>query len=217
MQVGVLGGTGPAGRGLAVRLADAGHDVVIGSRDADRAAEVAAGLAGRAPHLGPRLSGSGNAEVAGAELVVVATPWDGAVATVGAVAPALAGKILLSMVVPLRKVGREMVAEVVPAGSAARAIAEAAPGATVVAAFHHQPASEMEDLGATLDSDVLVCSDHAPSTAVVVALADAIPGLRGIDTGSLAQAGTVEAFTAVCITVNIRHRVHSALRLTGMP
>jgi len=217
MQVGVLGGTGPAGRGLAVRLAAAGHAVVIGSREASRAQEVAAGLAGRAPDLAPRLSGAENQTVARCELVVVATPWEGALGTVDSVAPDLRDKIVLSMVVPLRKVGREMLAEAVPEGSAAQAIAATAPGATVVAGFHHQPASEMENLAARLDSDVLVCSDDPAATAVVVGLADAVPGLRGIDAGSLAQAGTIEAFTAVCITVNIRHRVHSALRLTGMP
>ena len=107
-----------------------------------------------------------------------------------------------------------MLALVPPRGSVAAAVASGAlPRALVAAALHHLPASEMEDLDSGLEADVLVCSDHPEATAVTVALIEALDGLRPLDAGSLSQAAAIEAFTAVCITLNIRHRVHSTLRL----
>jgi NADPH-dependent F420 reductase len=216
MRIGILGGTGPAGRGLAVRLAAAGDDVVLGSRDAGRAAEVAAGLVEAWPDRSLAVSGAANAEVAGSELVVVATPWDGTLATVAPLAAALEGTVVVSMVNALAKAGREFLALVPPRGSAAAHLQAALPGSLVSAAFHHLPASEMERLDHPMDADVLVCSDHPAATEATLALVDRVPGLRGVDAGSLAQAAPVEAFTAVLITVNIRNRVHAAVRLSGL-
>jgi predicted dinucleotide-binding enzyme len=98
----------------------------------------------------------------------------------------------------------------------AAAVQAELPSSLVVAAGHHLPASELEDLDATLGSDVLVCSDHPEATRSAVTLFASIPGLRPLDAGSLAQAGAIEAFTAVLVTVNIRHKAHSSLRLTGL-
>ena len=98
----------------------------------------------------------------------------------------------------------------------AAAVQAALPRSLVAAAFHHLPASQMEDLDSGLEADVLVCSDHAEATAATVALAGTIDGLRPLDAGSLSQAAAIEAFTAVCITLNIRHRAHSTLRLAGI-
>jgi hypothetical protein len=97
----------------------------------------------------------------------------------------------------------------------AASIQAALPGSLVSASFHHLPASEMENLTAPIVADVMVCSDHAEATAATVALVDGIDGLRGVDSGSLAQAAPIEAFTAVLITVNIRHKVHAAVQLAG--
>lgn len=216
MRIGILGGTGPAGRGLAVRLADAGDQVVIGSRDAERAAEVVAELVGRWPDRNLAITGAANAEAASCELVVVATPWDSAMATVRAERQALAGKVVVSMANALAKQGREFYALVPPRGSVAASIQAALPDALVSAAFHHLPASEMEKLDRTVISDVLVCSDHPEATEATLSLVDRIGGLRGVDAGSLAQAAPIEAFTAVLITVNLRHKVHAALELTGL-
>lgn len=217
MHVGIIGGTGPAGRGLAVRLAAAGVDVTIGSREGPRAREVVAGLA---EDWGERLQGGvdgdDNAGAARADLVVVATPWDSAVATVRPLADALAGKVVVSMVNALVKEGREMLPLVPPRGSMAAAVQAAVPGARVAAAFHHLPASEMENLGSGLTADVLVCADDRAAAEATVALVERIEGLRPLDAGSLAQAAAIEAFTAVCITLNIRHRAHSTLRLSGI-
>ena len=216
MHVGILGGTGPAGRGVAVRLAQAGVHVTIGSRDAERATSVAADVAARWPALDLPLEGSANAGAAGAELVVVATPWDSAVPTVRGVRELLAGKVVVSMCNALVKEGREMLALVPPRGSVAAAVQAALPESLVAAAFHHLPASEMEDLESGLEADVLVCSDHAAATASTVALVERMQGLRPIDAGSLNQAAPIEAFTAVCITLNIRHKVHSTMRIAGI-
>jgi NADPH-dependent F420 reductase len=215
MRIGILGGTGPAGRGLAVRLAAAGDGVVIGSRDAARAAGVAAGLVDSWRDRALPISGASNEEAASAELVVVGTPWHGLVATVTPLAAALSGKVVVSMVNALVKEGKEFLALMPPRGSMAATLQATLPEALVSAAFHHLPASEMERLTTPMDADVLVCSDHAEATAATVALVERIDGLRGVDAGSLSQAAAIEGLTAVLISVNIRHKVHAAVRLTG--
>jgi NADPH-dependent F420 reductase len=215
MRIGILGGTGPAGRGLAVRLAAAGDEVVIGSRDAERAATIATGLRDAWPDHPLAVTGASNEETAAAELVVVATPWDSAIATVKPLATALEGKVVVSMANALAKQGREFLALVPPRGSVAAAVQAALPGSLVSASFHHLPASEMEKLTTPLVADVMVCSDHPAATEATVALVDRIEGLRGVDAGSLAQAAPIEAFTAVLITINIRHKVHAAVQLAG--
>ncbi|MHB8827593.1 MAG: NADPH-dependent F420 reductase [Acidimicrobiales bacterium] len=207
--VGILGGTGPAGRGVAVRLAAAGHDVVLGSRDAERAAQVASTLSGE-------ITGASNVDAARCEIVVVATPWDSAVATVRAVREGLAGKIVISMVNALTKEGREMLPLYPPRGSMAAQIAAALPDSHVVGAFHHLPASEMENLGSGLAADVVIFGDDAGACTAVEALVNEMPGLRSVVAGSTSLASAVEAFTAVCISINIRHKAHSYVTLAGL-
>lgn len=216
MHVGILGGTGPAGRGVAVRLAEAGVHVTIGSRDAARAAGVVADLLGRWPGRELPVTGADNETAAGADLVVAATPWDSVVPTVRALRQPLGGKVVISMANALVKEGREMLALVPPRGSVAAAVQAALPDSLVAAAFHHLPASEMEDLDSGLEADVLVCSDHAEATAATIDLVERMPGLRPLNAGSLSQAAAIEAFTAVCITMNIRHKAHSTLRIVGL-
>ena len=208
--VGILGGTGPAGRGVAVRLAAAGHPVVLGSRDADRAAHVASGLASSS------ISGASNDDAASCDVVVVATPWDSAVATVRALREALAGKIVISMVNALTKEGREMLPLYPPRGSMAAQIAAALPTSRVVGAFHHLPASEMEDLASDLAADVVIFGDDADARTSVESLVNEMPGLRSVVAGSTSLASAVEAFTAVCISINIRHKAHSYVTLAGL-
>jgi NADPH-dependent F420 reductase len=216
MHVGILGGTGPAGRGLAVRLAEVGVTVTIGSRDAERAAGVADDLIARWPGRNLSVGGADNAGAAAAEVIVMATPWDSAIPTVRSLREPLAGKVVISMANALVKEGREMLALIPPRGSVAAAIQAALPGSRVAAAFHHLPAAQMEDLESGLEADVLVCSDHPEATAATVALVDQMRGLRPLDAGSLTQASAIEAFTAVCVTLNIRHKAHSTLRMAGI-
>ena len=216
MHVGILGGTGPAGRGVAVRLADAGIRVTVGSRDAERAAHIVAELEDKVPEVAAMIEGADNAGAAAAELVVVATPWDSVVPTVRALREPLAGKVVISMANALIREGKEMLALVPPRGSVAAAVQAALPDSLVAAAFHHLPASEMENLDSGLEADVLVCSDHPAATTATVGLVEQIRGLRPLDAGSLNQAAAIEAFTAVCITLNIRHKAQSTLRLSGI-
>ena len=216
MHVGILGGTGPAGRGVAVRLAESGVRVTIGSRDAARAERVAGEVARRWPGLTLPLEGADNVGAAAAELVVLATPWDSAVGTVRALREALVGKVVVSMANALVKDGREMLALIPPRGSVAAAVQAGLPDSLVAAAFHHLPAGEMEDLESGLVADVLVCSDHPKATAACVGMVKRMRGLRPLDAGSLSQAAAIEAFTAVCVTLNIRHKAHSTLRLAGI-
>jgi 8-hydroxy-5-deazaflavin:NADPH oxidoreductase len=199
-----------------VRFADAGVRVTIGSRDAERASIVVADLHERWPNRDLDLAGADNAEAAAADLVVVATPWDSAVSTVRSLREPLVAKVVVSMANALVKEGREMLALMPPRGSVAAAIQAAVPDSLVAASFHHLPASEMEDLGSGLEADVLVCSDHPVATAATVGLVELMRGLRPLDAGSLSQAAAIEAFTAVCVTLNIRHKAHSTLRLAGI-
>jgi 8-hydroxy-5-deazaflavin:NADPH oxidoreductase len=216
MHVGILGGTGPAGRGVAVRLAAAGTEVTLGSRDAERAAGVAGDIVAKWPDLRLDIRGADNDGAARADVVVLATPWDSAVATLKPLREILAGKVVISMANALIREGREMLALIPPRGSVAAAVQAALPNSLVAAAFHHLPASEMEDLQSGLEADVLVCSDFPEATVVTESLVDVMQGLRPLNAGSLNQAAAIEAFTAVCITMNMRHKAHSTLRITGI-
>jgi NADPH-dependent F420 reductase len=215
MIIGILGGTGPAGKAVAARLASVGLDVRIGSRQRQRGAEVAEALLAKWPGRDLRLIGAANEDACASDLVILATPWDGAAPTARSLARQLEGKVVISMVNALGKVGDELLALVPPSGSIAIAVQQAAPGALVAGAFHHLPARSLADLDHGLDADVLVCSDHPSATAAAIELANMIPGCRGVDAGSLSAAAAIEAFTAVLIGINIKHRVHSSLRLTG--
>jgi NADPH-dependent F420 reductase len=194
-------------------MASAGHDVVLGSRDPQRAEATAAGIA--APDAGS-LRGASNEEAASCEIVVVATPFDSAVATVSALRTALAGKVVISMVNALIREGRELVPLYPPRGSMAAQIAFALPESTVVGAFHHLPAAQMEDLGSGIDADVVIFSDDADARELIASVVNEMPGLRGVVAGSMSLASAVEAFTAVCVSINIRHKAHSYVRLEGL-
>jgi NADPH-dependent F420 reductase len=213
MQIGIIGGTGPAGRGLAVRAASAGHEVLLGSRDEARAKAVAAELA---ELYGVSTVGAGNEDAAGAGLIVAATPWDALIATMRPLRGQLAGKVIISMANALVKEGREMLAVYPPRGSMAGQLQAAVPGSRVTAAFHHLPAAQMEDLSSGLEADVLVCGDDPDARTETCAFIDTLAGLRALEVGSLSQASAIEAFTAVCITLNIRHKAHSTLRMAGI-
>lgn len=217
VHIGVLGATGPAGSALGVRLCDLGHEVTLGSRDAERAVTVRDELVGKWPDRDlSRLGAADNAGAADAEVVVVATPWDGAAPTVAPLADALEGKIVICMANALTRVGKEFQPLIPPRGSVAADVAAAIPAARVVAAFHHVPARELGDLDGEVDCDVLVCSDHPEATATVVELAASIPGMRALDAGRLSAAGPVEALTAVLIGMNVRYKAHLSVRLSGL-
>lgn len=217
MRIGVLGATGPAGSALAVRLADVGHDVVLGSRALERAEEVRASLLAQWPERSLSITASDNEGAAAAEVVVVATPWDGAAPTVAALAEQLSGKVVICMANALTRVGKEFQPLIPPRGSVAADVQAAIPRSQVAAAFHHVPAKELAELDEPLDCDVLVCSDHPEATALTAQLAAQIPGARAVDAGRLSAAGPIEALTAVLIGMNVRYRSRLSIRITGLP
>ena len=211
LVVSVLGGTGEQGRGLARRLALAGHRVILGSRDAARALAAAEGLP-------PSVSGDDNASAAAAgDVVIVAVPWEGHRELLSSLAGPLAGKIVVDCVNPLGFDKAGAYALEVAEGSAAQQAAAVLPDSRVVAAFHHVSAVLLldEEVG-SVDTDVLVLGDDREATDVVQALAARITGMRGIYAGRLRNAHQVEALTANLISVNRRYKAHAGLRVTDV-
>lgn len=215
LTVGILGGTGDQGRGLAYRLALAGQQVLIGSRSADRAAASAAELAELS---GGNVSGGDNADVAGrSDVLIVAVPYAGHAETLAGLADALVGKIVVDCVNPLGFDKQGPYALQVDEGSAAQQAAAILPESRVTAAFHHVSAELLADPAvARMDLDILVLGDDREAVAVVQALAGRIPGMRGIHAGRLRNAGQVEALTANLIAMNKRYKAHSGIRITDV-
>ncbi|MEV4244801.1 NADPH-dependent F420 reductase [Streptosporangium canum] len=211
ISIGILGGTGDQGKGLARRFAMAGHAVLIGSRSAERAAEAAAGL-------GLSARGADNATVAAeADVVIVAIPWEGHKSTLESLRAELAGKIVIDCVNPMGFDKQGAYALAVEEGSAAQQAAAVLPDSRVVAAFHHVSAVLLLDPAVTeVDLDVLVLGDDREATDTVQALAGQIPGIRGVYAGRLRNAHQVEALTANLISINRRYKAHAGLRVTDV-
>ncbi len=211
LVVGVLGGTGEQGRGLAARLSAAGQRVIIGSRDAQRAADIAADIANG-------VVGMSNAECAqGSDVCIVAVPWDGHEALLTELADDLAGRIVVDCVNPLGFDKQGAFALSVPEGSAGQQAAALLPNSRVVGAFHHISAVLLLDPAVPqIDADVLVLGDDREATDTVQALAQRIPTMRGIYAGRLRNCGQVEAMTANLISMNRRYKVHAGLRVTDL-
>jgi len=202
---------------MAARLASIGHDVLAGSREKSRAESVVAALREKWDTRVDGLRAGTNEDAAGADdLVIVATTWEGAVETAAAHAEALAGKVVVSMANGLEKVGREFRPVLPEAGSLAQAVQVAAPAARVVSAFHLIPAAAFGALDEEMGSDVVVCGDDDDARAQVRDLVSTIPNLGAFDGGSLANSVGLEAFTAVLLTVNLRHHGSATLRLSGV-
>ncbi|MPZ67325.1 MAG: NADPH-dependent F420 reductase [Pseudonocardiaceae bacterium] len=216
LTVGVLGGTGPQGRGLAYRWSVAGLPVVLGSRDAGRAGKAADELAERSGS--DRVRGADNAGCAAAAgAVLVAVPFDGHAALLEPLRNPLAGKIVIDCVNALGFDSRGPYALQVPEGSAAQQAESLLPESRVTAAFHHVSAVLLDDPAVTsVDADVLVLGDDREATDLVRALAELVPGVRGIYGGRLRNAAQVESLTANLIAVNRRYKGHAGIRITGL-
>jgi NADPH-dependent F420 reductase len=216
MQIGVIGGSGPAGSALAARLASVGYHAVIGSRSKYRAMEARDEFVEKYPELEPMLGFGDNVAAADCDIVVIATPWDSAATMAQSLAPYLNGKIVVSMANALIRVGKEFQPLVPPRGSVAAHVQAAVPAAHVVAAFHHLPAKELGAIGHPIDSDVLICGDDAASVATISEIVTKIPGCRPLDAGELSNATAIEAFTAVLLQLNVRYKTRVAPKLTGI-
>jgi NADPH-dependent F420 reductase len=215
-KIAVLGGTGKEGAGLALRWANAGHHVIIGSRVRERAQQTAATINAR---IGAeRADGANNVTAAQqGDIIVLAVPYAAQLATLDEVKLALAGKILVDVTVPLvpPQVGRVQL----PEGGSAVVKAQTMLGAAVrvVSAFQNVSAELLAELGHAIDCDVLVCGDDREARAEVIALArDA--GMRAFHAGPLANSVVAEALTSVLITINRQYKVkHSGIAITGLP
>ena len=211
LVIGILGGTGEQGRGLARRFALAGNPVIIGSRSHDRAQGVAR-------EIGDSARGLANRDCAReADLVIAAVPWEGHGELLSGLAAELTGKIVVDCVNPLAFDKRGAYPLPVAEGSAAQQAEALLPESRVVAAFHHVSAVLLLDPKIeTIDSDVLVLGDDRHATDTVQALAARIPGVRGVYAGRLRNCGQIEALTANLVSINRRYKAHAGLRITDI-
>lgn len=216
LTVGIIGGTGDQGRGLAYRFARAGQAVLIGSRAAQRAVKAADeinALAGVAT-----VCGGDNVDVATrSDIVIIAVPWDGHGDIVASLREPLVGKVVVDCVNPLGFDKQGPYALRVEEGSAVQQAAALLPESRVCAAFNHVSAPLLADPTVErIDLDVLICSEDREMAAIVAALAARIPGMRGVYAGRLRNAHQVEAFTANLIAINKRYKAHAGIRVTDL-
>lgn len=218
-RIAVMGGTGPQGKGLGYRFARHGHDVVLGSRAAEKAEATASEVRERladVPGAGS-VSGAANADACeAADVVLLAVPWDGHDELVESLP--LAGKTVISCVNPLAFDKRGALGAVVDAGegSAAEHAARLAPEATVVGAFHNVSAVLLWGEDEYLDEDVLCVGDSDEGKAVAMELARAVTGREGISAGKLRLARVLEPMTAVLISINRKYKAHSGIKISGL-
>ncbi|HMH52528.1 MAG TPA: NADPH-dependent F420 reductase [Candidatus Acidoferrum sp.] len=214
MNIAILGGTGKEGAGLALRWAQAGHAIIIGSRDAERARAKATELRDQAHKL--PIVGHTNLEAAElGEIVVVALPANGLAATLPELRAATANKVVVSTVVPLTFGGPRLFTP--PAlGSSAEEVQSLLPEARVVAAFHHIAAHELAETDHPIECDLLICGKDAGAKEAVTSLGVSL-GLRVLDVGALTNAGPIEGITALLATINRRYKLkNSGIKITGL-
>lgn len=212
--IALVGGTGPEGRGLALRFAIAGHRVIIGSRQADRGASVASDLSASIPSAA--VTGTSNeAAVADADIVVVVVPYEAHRATLEGLRDVLKGKLVVDGVVPVR-FDRGPRPVDVPEGSAAEEAAQILPDSTVIGAFHNLAADVLLEPDRPVDADVLITGNDSEAKATVSRLAEQIDGARAVDAGPLRFSRFVEGLTILLIGINGRYKAHSSVRISGL-
>lgn len=214
-MIGFIGGTGPEGRGLALRFALAGEKVLIGSRDEGRARDAAASISDDAPP--GSVEGKANEDVArDSDIVFIAVPYSAQRPTLEGLKNILAGKLIVNVIAPLVFEKGRAGAVRVEAGSAAEEAREILPDSPVVAAFHNISAHELLVPDLSLDTDVIVCSDDSEAKQKVMALAETISGVRAVDGGGLANARYVEDLTALLLNINRIYKAHSMIKIVGI-
>lgn len=216
MRIGVLGATGPAGRGLAARLADCGHEVLAGSRERAKAEVTVGALRKRWGDRVAAITPANNVQACDADVVVLAVNADAALSTARYFADQLTGKVVVSMANNLVRNGTEFNAVLPPHGSIANEMQALLWRSEVVTAFHLVPAAEFEQLDEPMESDVVACGNDDTARKTLMDIIVGIPNLRAFDGGSLENAVGMETFAAVLLTINIRHKVRAGLRLSGV-
>ena len=210
-----LGGTGPEGRGLALRCALIGEEIVIGSRDAKKAVKAAEKLGADVP--GAKISGAENSIAAHlGDIVFLTVPYEAQKALLKDVASDLSGKVVVSVVAPLVFEGGQVTALQVADGSAAQQIQNLVPQCQVVGAFQNLSATKLLALDQPLDGDVVTCSDYPQAKGRIMAMVDLINDLRAVDGGGLGNSRYVEELTALLLNINRIYKAHSAIRVVGL-
>ena len=215
-----LGGTGPEGKGMALRLALAGEDVVIGSRDAQRAMTAAEELAAMIQDAAGRgsVEGADNSDAAQrADAAFLTVPYDAQRPMLEQLAAPLAGKVVVNVIAPMRfERGKGAIAVSVEAGSAAEEAQSLLPDSHVVAAFQNVSAEELQEPRHNMEGDVVICADNPGAKALVTTLTEKIPDLRPVDGGGLLNAKYVEQITPLLVNINRIYKVHSGIRIVGV-
>lgn len=210
-RIAFVGGTGPLGRGLGLRLALAGHDVVLGSRTADKARAAAAESAAA-------MAGADNAEACrGADVVFITVPFEGQAAALPGLADVVDGRIVVSTVVPMGFDSRGPHPLAVEQGSAAEQAAALVPGARMVSGFQWVPAPKLLKPDVVVEMDVPLLSDDEDAAATVAELCADVASLNGFYAGPLRLSSTVEGLTPLLISINKRYKAHTGVRFAGLP
>lgn len=214
-SIALIGGTGPEGKGLAARFAKAGHEVIIGSRSAERGEEAARDIAALVP--GADVRGTTNAEaVRACEIVVVTVPYSAQRDTLSSLAEDVGERIVVSTVVPLQFSRARVAMLEVDAGSAAEEAQSLLPRARLVGAFQNLSASHLLHVEAPVAGDVIVCSDDDEARRLIIALAGEIESIRGINGGPLANSRYVEGLTALLLNINRIHKAETHVQIVGI-
>ena len=215
-----LGGTGPEGRGLALRLAVSGEDVIIGSRDAQRAADAARELAALVEGVSGcgRIEGADNLEAATqADAAFLTVPYEAQAPMLAQLAEPLSGKVVVNVIAPMRfERGKGAIAVPVEAGSAAEEAQGMLPNSRIVAAFQNVSAEELQELAHDMEGDVVICSDNAEAKNLVMSFTGRISNLRPVDGGGLGNSKYVEQITPLLVNINRIYKVHSGIRIVGV-
>ena len=213
-MISFIGGTGPEGRGLALRFALSGEEVFLGSRSQERGLEIASSLKELADI---QVQGGTNKQAAqSGEIIVVATPYDGHMETLTSLSDELHGKIIIAVVAPLTFSNGIISATPVEEGSAAVQAQQILPSSRVVGAFHNISAADLLVPSKPIDSDVIVCADDDEAKKYVIELSEKIEGIRGIDGGRLENSKYSEELTALLLNINKIYKAHSSIRITGI-
>ena len=215
--IGILGGTGQLGSGLALRLGQAGYKIIIGSRSKDNAEKAVEKLKGGQPNLKFDLAGTDNKSAAGqADLVILTVHYEHLPALLAQIKAETGGKIVVSTINPLTFAGGKAGLLTVEANSVAELIQQTLPEARVTAAFNTISAALLSDPDKTLDEDILVAGDDKAARAEVVTLVDAITGLKGVEAGPLRMAKVLEEMILLIMSLNRVHKAQSGFRVTGI-
>ncbi len=216
MKLALVGGTGPEGLGLAMRFAAVGHDVLIGSRSQERGEAGAESV--RAVVYGASVRGGTNEDIVGeADIVFLAFPYEGQQAALNGLRPLLAGKLVCTVVAPLKFVkGMGAVSMTVDGNSSAEEAAVLLPEATVVSAFQNMPAQRLHAVAMPIQADVLVCGEDVEAKRVIIDLAGEILGVRGVDGGALSNSRYVEMLTSLLINLNRQHGSETCIKIVGI-